>query len=374
VWGNFVPQLDDVERKWTLKSQTDVIRRRLEITSDGLLLGAGTCLAKMIRSEGGAPVLALEGQGSRIIALLSVAYQGSIPVSILGTLHKASDLWSRGEKALAHLQLSFCRLPPLETNEQAFRLFAADALLETGLSPRRLMKALDLDPAPLDLLQKYNPDQPRIPAGNGHPSGRWGDGGGAGATPAPKVPLIGHGQTLSDISQEPAGPTQQVAQSLRLKDLPDRTPVAPYDEQVVSYNNLPMNARQILQYRMFVQDDVTGEWNVGMDVPPGSEARFTLKTRGQDAGKDDSGWVIAPPGSPPLPPEGSEDEPRSGLRYGFRSPITLEPYFKVFNDEGQAISPVTGRTLGKNSPALHYPVDPVKSWFETWFGGWFGGR
>jgi len=52
----------------------------------------------------------------------------------------------------------------------------------------------------------------------------------------------------------------------------------------------------------------------------------------------------------------------------------LEPYFKVFNDEGQAISPVTGRTLGKKSPALHYPVDPVKSWFETWFGGWFGGR
>jgi hypothetical protein len=44
--------------------------------------------------------------------------------------------------------LSFCRLPPLETNEQAFRLLAANALLETGLSPRRLMKALDLDPAP----------------------------------------------------------------------------------------------------------------------------------------------------------------------------------------------------------------------------------
>ncbi len=163
--------------------------------------------------------------------------------------------------------MSFSRLPPLETNEQAFRLFAADALLETGLSPRRLMKALDLDPAPLDLLQKYNPDQPRIPAGNGRPSGRWGDGGGAAATPAPKVPLIGHGQTLSDISQEPAGSTQQVAQSLKLKDLPDGTPVAPYDEQVVSYNNLPMNARQILQYRMFVQDDMTGEWPVGMDVP-----------------------------------------------------------------------------------------------------------
>lgn len=163
-----------------------------------------------------------------------------------------------------------------------------------------------------------------------------------------------------------------MAQSLKLKDLPDGTPVAPYDEKAVSYNNLPMNARQILKYRMFVQDDVTGEWRVGMDVPPGSEARFTLKTRCQDAGKIDSGWVIAPPGSPPLPPEGSEDEPRSGLRYGFRSPYTQEPYFKVFNDSEtgpQAISPVTGRTVGSRTPEAHYPVDPAKSWFETWFGG-----
>ena len=143
-----MPQLDDLERKWSLKSRTNAIRRRLEITSEGLLLGAGTCLAKMIHGEGGAPVLALKGQGSRIIALLSVAYQGGIPVSIMDTLRKASDLWSRGEKALAHLQLSFSRLPLLETNEQAFRLFAANELLETGLSPRRLMKALDLDPAP----------------------------------------------------------------------------------------------------------------------------------------------------------------------------------------------------------------------------------
>jgi hypothetical protein len=119
----------------------------------GLLLGAGTCLAKMVPGTGGASILALDGQASRIFALLSVAYQGSVPVSIMETLRKASDFWSRGEKALAYLLLSFCRLPPLETNAQAFRLFAADALLEAGLSPRRLMEALDLDPAQLDFLQ-----------------------------------------------------------------------------------------------------------------------------------------------------------------------------------------------------------------------------
>jgi hypothetical protein len=53
----------------------------------------------------------------------------------------------RGGKTLAHIHLSCCRVPPFETNEQAFRLFAADELLDSGLSPRRLMKALDLDPA-----------------------------------------------------------------------------------------------------------------------------------------------------------------------------------------------------------------------------------
>jgi len=39
------------------------------------------------------------------------------------------------------------------------------------------MTALDLDPSPLSLL-KYNPDQPRVPAGNGRASGQWSGGGG----------------------------------------------------------------------------------------------------------------------------------------------------------------------------------------------------
>ena len=35
------------------------------------------------------------------------------------------------------------------------------------------MKGLGFDPAPLDLLEKYNPDQPRVPAGSGRESGQW---------------------------------------------------------------------------------------------------------------------------------------------------------------------------------------------------------
>jgi hypothetical protein len=83
--------------------------------------------------------------------------------------------------------------------------------------------------------------------------------------------------------------------------------------------------------------------------------------------------IMHPSWSAALLPEGSGKQPKSGLRYGNWNPYTLAPYFKVFNTEGQTISPVTGRTADKDSPLSHYPVDPVKFWFGHWFGGWFGG-
>jgi hypothetical protein len=289
-------------------------------------------------------------------------------------MRKAKDLWSQGEKFLAQLHLTYARLPPL-TEDQAFALFAADELLNSGLTPRALMKGLGFDPAALDGLEKYNPDQPRVPAGNGRASGRWGAGSGqaAGASGAatgsvPAPPLISHGATLSDISVEPAGPTVQVAQSVEVKDLPDGTPVAPYGERVVSFKNLPMNTRQILQYRVFSQDDVTKEWRLGWDLPlpPKSQFRTTTPEGGPAADDDDvNGYVIAPPGSPPLPEEGSKKEPRSGLRFGTECPYTGQSYFKVFNDGRQAISPVTGRTVSPDSPEAHYPVDAVRSSIAT---------
>src|ERR1019366_6655036 len=101
------------------------------------------------------------------------------------------DRGSRGEKFPAQLHLTFARLPPL-TEDQAFALFAADEILKSSLSPRALMKGLGLDPAPLDGLEKYNPDQPRVPAGNGRASGQWGSGSGDAAGHIPAAPLIRH--------------------------------------------------------------------------------------------------------------------------------------------------------------------------------------
>jgi hypothetical protein len=357
-------RLDDLEARFAAR-RAQGLRRNLEITDEGVLLGAGTLLAG----------LALDGEEARILTVLSVAFACAVSPQILDILGKAIALWKGGEKFRAQLHLTYARLPPL-TEEQAFALCAADELLKEGMTPRALMKGLGLDPAALDALEKYNPDQPRVPAGNGSASGRWGSGGGAGGA-APK--LIGHGRALSDISVKPAGPTVQVAQSVTARDLPDGTPVAPYGERVVSFKNLPMNARQILQYRVFSQDDVTKEWRIGMDLPmPESEVRKTKKTRGLGAGIDDSGLVFSPPGSPPLPDENSGKEPQSGVRYGNWNLYTGQPYFKVFNDDAQAISPITGRTVPRKSPEAHYPVDPVRSWtgsaFNALLHGLFGGR
>ena len=151
-----------------------------------------------------------------------MAFAWAISSQILDVLGKATALWNAGEKFRAQLHLTYARLPPL-TEEQAFALCAADELLKEGMTPRALMKGLGLDPAALDALEKYNPAQPRVPAGSGRASGRWGSGG---AAPT----LIGHGQALSDISVEPAGPTVQAAQSVEQPTIgfaPDGTPIVP---------------------------------------------------------------------------------------------------------------------------------------------------
>ncbi len=149
-------------------------------------------------------------------------------------MRKAAGLWSAGEKFRAQLHLTYARLPPL-TEEQAFALCAADELLKEGMTPRALMKGLGLDCTALDGFEKYNQDQPRVPASNGRASGQWGSGGGASGAP-PK--LIGHGQALSDISAKPAGPTVQVAQSDEQPPLRRIHPDSTYESDQIAKGSL----------------------------------------------------------------------------------------------------------------------------------------
>jgi len=131
----------------------------------------------MGRDAFGSPVLALEKDQDRLLALLSAAQERPASPDTLRHLQDASNHWRRGDKALANIRSAFAGLPRLDGPFDAYRLFLAEELLGAGMSPDALMKGLGF-PAPARGLAKFDPNQPRVPAGNGRASGRWGSGGG----------------------------------------------------------------------------------------------------------------------------------------------------------------------------------------------------
>jgi hypothetical protein len=105
---------------------------------------------------------------------------------------------------LAHIHLAFARLPRLESTNDAYRLYLAEALLDDGLPPREMLAELGLDRA-MRQLDKFDPDQPRVPAGGGRESGQWTKDGSLAPTAADedrRVQLAGdviHVGTLTDF-------------------------------------------------------------------------------------------------------------------------------------------------------------------------------
>ena len=166
---------ETLKKRFDARLSRGAITSAIEITDAGLVFGAGTVLARMTRDERGAPRLDVDADRHRVFALLAAAYGRAVSPDICRHIESASEQWRRGDKALANIRLAFARLPRLETRADAFRLFHAENLLERGLSPRALMLAFGFDPEAADLA-KYDPNQPRVPAGNGRQSGRWGNG------------------------------------------------------------------------------------------------------------------------------------------------------------------------------------------------------
>ncbi len=197
---------DQLKIRYAEQRRVYGLSRNLEMNEDGVItLGAGTVIAHAQRAGDTLRIFA------KLAATFGCAVEPASAVKVLGVLEKASELWRQGEKCLAQIHLSHVRLPPLEERE-AFALFATDALISSGVSSCALLAGLGVDPAYLGQFEKYNPDQPRVPAGNGRESGRWGSGGGGSAKP---IELIGHDAVLSDISAEAAAPTIQVAQEAK---------------------------------------------------------------------------------------------------------------------------------------------------------------
>jgi hypothetical protein len=175
-----VRTVEEIRQRWSERSRAGALHPHLEITGEGLVLGAGTILAKMGGDSKGSLELSLDDE-RRIMAILATAYGRPLQAHVLAKMRRAAELWNGGDKALAHIHLAFAGLPPCDDMDLALRLFVADELIEAGASPTTLMKAQGFDPAPLDML-KFNPAQPRWPAGNGDESGEW-SGGGDNITP-----------------------------------------------------------------------------------------------------------------------------------------------------------------------------------------------
>ena len=155
------------------KELPDSFEKTVSLASAGLTLGTGT---RLLRFDARTGRLALKTDRDRCLTLLAIAARGDrLDSDAITHLEAAARYWERGDKALANLRLVFSRLPRLRDFVDAARLRAAEYLLDHGMTPRELLHELEIDPSGLDL-EKYDADQPRVPAGQGKESGRWTDG------------------------------------------------------------------------------------------------------------------------------------------------------------------------------------------------------
>jgi hypothetical protein len=154
----------------------------MRFADEGLVLGAGTVLAP---SRGSARNIVIDPLGQRLPALLAAAHMRNPSYSDLAHLRKAADCWNHQEDALASMHLALSRLEKLrEPEADAHRLFLADGLLNNGVPADEIVIAVEMGPAAFERLRKYSPDQPRVPAGSGRPSGQWTSGSAGGASPS----------------------------------------------------------------------------------------------------------------------------------------------------------------------------------------------
>jgi hypothetical protein len=162
------------------------MHRVMAITADGLVLGAGTVLARLDHSREPTAGLVLdEPAKERLLALLAAAYGRPVERRVVGNIRRASEYWRRSEQCLASIELALTGLPPLtDTEEASGRLHVADRLIGNGVAPNEALKALGIEAAASDRRKAgFNPAELRVLAGNGLGSGEWEDENGPVAIP-----------------------------------------------------------------------------------------------------------------------------------------------------------------------------------------------
>jgi len=114
-----------LENRFRNRLRSSPISHSVEIAISGLVLGAGTCLARMTGDTAAGPRrVALAKDAERIVALLSIAGDRRRGIGSLLSIKAASDDWERGDKALANIRLAQAGLPRVADAADAYRLFS----------------------------------------------------------------------------------------------------------------------------------------------------------------------------------------------------------------------------------------------------------
>ena len=154
--------MKDLRERYRVERRPKPFQALPEMSDAGLTLGRGTLLAPLGSERNGEA-------SERMAVLLAAVYGRPVTPLVTKAFARAAGHWRRGDGALAHIELAFARLPRLESEDDAFRLFLAERLLAEAMTPRALARALGFEAD----LSKYAPDQPRVPAGSGRESGQW---------------------------------------------------------------------------------------------------------------------------------------------------------------------------------------------------------
>jgi hypothetical protein len=160
-----------LSKAWRARRAAVPLRAAMSFVPEGLVLGAGTVLASAEANDGGV-VIRLGGHEARLATLLAAAHLRAPTPRALNHIRKAAERWVEGDNGLAEIHLALSGVAALDA-QGAQRLFLADGLLEAGIGPDAIVRALDLSPSFREPLDKDYRTQLRVPKGSGRPSGQW---------------------------------------------------------------------------------------------------------------------------------------------------------------------------------------------------------